>query len=183
MQATAAPSSTPHTAAPVRRRYPDAPLVGVAAAVFDTDGRVMLVQRGRPPRVGAWGLPGGLLEVGETLVAGVQREVREECGVEIAVGAVAGVFEPITHDADGRVEYHYVVIDYWASWVSGEAQAQDDAAAVVWAALDALDAYALLPDSRRVIEQAHALWSSAKVCESAVGALGVLSGDGLLAQR
>ena len=142
----------------IRRRYPDAPLVGVAAAVFDVTGRVLLVQRGRPPRAGSWGLPGGRLEVGETLVAGVQRELREECGVEIAVGAVAGVFEPITRDAAGRVEYHYVVVDFWARWVSGEAQAQDDAAAVAWVALDALDAYDLLPDSRRVIEQAHAMW-------------------------
>lgn len=145
----------------IRRRYPDAPLVGVAAAVFDDAGRVLLVQRGRPPRAGSWGLPGGLLEVGETLVAGVQREVREECGVEIAVGAVAGVFEPITHDEVGRVEYHYVVVDFWARWGSGEAQAQDDAAAVAWVALDALDAYDLLPESRRVVEQAHRLWADA----------------------
>lgn len=143
----------------VRRRYPDAPLVGVAAAVFDDAGRVLLVQRGRPPRPGSWGLPGGLLEVGETLVDGVRREVREECGVEIAVGAIAGVFEPITRDADGRIEYHYIVIDFWAQWVSGVAQAQDDAAAVAWVAQDALDAYDLLPESRRVIEQAHAMWA------------------------
>jgi 8-oxo-dGTP diphosphatase len=145
----------------IRRRYPDAPLVGVAAAVFNDTGRVLLVQRGRPPRAGSWGLPGGLLEIGETLVAGVQREVREECGIEIAVGAVAGVFEPITHDAAGRVEYHYVVVDFWARWISGEAQAQDDAAAVAWVALDALDAYDLLPESRRVVEQAHIMWADA----------------------
>ena len=142
----------------VRRRYPDAPLVGVAAAVFDPAGRVLLVQRGRPPRAGSWGLPGGLLELGESLVDGVQREVREECGVEIAVGDVAGVFEPITHDEQGRIEYHYIVIDYWASWLSGEAHPRDDAAAVAWAALDALGAYDLLPDSHKVIEKAYALW-------------------------
>lgn len=142
----------------VRRRYPDAPLVGVAAAVFDEAGRVLLVQRGRPPRAGSWGLPGGLLELGETLEQGAQREVREECGIEIAVGAVAGVFEPITYDAQGRIEYHYVVVDYWASWVSGEAYAHDDAAAVAWVAADALDGYDLLPDSRRVVERARVLW-------------------------
>jgi len=143
----------------VRRRYPDAPLVGVAAAVFDPQGRVLLVQRGRPPRAGTWGLPGGLLEVGETLVSGVQREVREECGVEIAVGDVAGVFEPITRDEAGRVEYHYVVIDFWASWISGEAQPHDDAVAVTWAPLDALELYHLHPDTRSVIERAHAMWA------------------------
>ena len=146
------------TPTPVRRRYPDAPLVGVAAAVFDPAGRVLLVQRGRPPRAGSWGLPGGLLELGESLVDGVQREVREECGVEIAVGDVAGVFEPITRDEQGRIEYHYIVIDYWASWLSGDPHPHDDAAAVAWAVLDALDAYDLLPDSRKVIEKAYALW-------------------------
>ena len=99
----------------IQRRYPIAPLVGVAAAVFDAQGRVLLVQRGRPPRVGAWGLPGGLLDLGEKLAVGAAREVREECGVEIAVGGVAGVFEPITYDAAGRIEYHYVVVDFWAS--------------------------------------------------------------------
>jgi 8-oxo-dGTP diphosphatase len=132
----------------------------VAAAVFDNAGRVLLVQRGRPPRAGTWGLPGGLLDLGETLAAGVQREVREECGVEIAVGDVAGVFEPITHDKAGRIEYHYVVVDFWASWLNGEAHAQDDAAAVAWAPIDALDMYDLHLDTRSVIEKAHVLWRS-----------------------
>ncbi len=148
----------PPPPSPVRRRYPDAPLVGVAAAVFDPKGRVLLVQRGQPPRAGSWGLPGGLLELGESLVAGVQREVREECGVEIAVGEVAGVFEPITRDEQGRIEYHYIVIDFWASWLSGEARPYDDAAAVAWAPIATLDTYNLLPDSRQVIEKAYALW-------------------------
>lgn len=150
----------PIPATPVRRRYPDAPVVGVAAAVFDSAGRVLLVKRGRPPRVGSWGLPGGLLDLGEALVAGVQREVREECGIEIVVGGVAGVFEPITFDESGRIEYHYIVIDYWASWQSGEAHAQDDAAAVAWASLDTLASFDLHPDTQRVIEQAHILWGN-----------------------
>ena len=155
------PAASTDPLTPVRRRYPDAPLVGVAAAVFDAAGRVLLVQRGRPPRTGSWGLPGGLLELGETLAAGAQREVLEECGVETAIGDIAGVFEPVTRDEAGRIEYHYVVVDFWARWISGEAQASDDAAAVVWTAIDALDAYDLLPDSRRVIERAHTLWAAA----------------------
>jgi len=142
----------------VRRRYPDAPLVGVAAAVFNTRGEVLLVQRLRPPRAGTWGLPGGLLDVGETLAAGVCREVREECGVEIAIGGIAGVFEPITRDDAGKIEYHYIVIDYWACWVSGEPRASDDAAAVCWVAVEKLAPYALLPDSLAVIQRAYELW-------------------------
>ena len=146
----------------VRRQYPETPLVGAAAAVFDPAGRVLLVQRGRPPRMGSWGLPGGMLEVGERLAAAVAREVREECGVEIEIGGVAGVFEPITHDDDGRIEYHYVVVDFWASLRGGEAVAGDDAAGVTWAALADLDPYALLPETLQVIQDAHALWTGAR---------------------
>ena len=69
----------------VRRRYPDAPLVGVAAVVVNDQGEVLLIQRGTPPRQGQWGLPGGLLDLGEQLRDGVQREVREECAIEIQV--------------------------------------------------------------------------------------------------
>ncbi len=144
-----------------RRQYPDAPLVGVAAAVFNGDGDVLLARRSRPPRAGSWGLPGGLLDLGETLEAGARREVREECGVEIAIGGIAGVFEPITRDIDGRVEFHYVVVDYWATWMSGTPRAGDDAADVRWVAMDELPAYALLPDSYNVIRRAHELWREA----------------------
>ena len=146
----------------IRRQYPDAPLVGAAAAVFDHSGRVLLIQRGRPPRRGGWGLPGGMLDLGERLSEAAAREVREECGVEIAVGGVAGVFEPITLDDGGRIEYHYVVIDFWASYVAGEAVAGDDAAAVAWVSLDDLAPYALLPESTQVIQDAYALWRSAQ---------------------
>lgn len=145
----------------VRRRYPDAPIVGAGVVVFDENGRVLLVQRGRPPRVGQWGIPGGMLELGERLVDAATREVREECSIEIAIGGVAGVFEPVTRDDEGRIEYHYVVIDYWARHVSGEAQAGDDAAGVAWATMDEINEYALLPDSLLVVRDAYALWSAA----------------------
>lgn len=152
----------------VRRQYPDTPLVGAAAAVFDRAGRVLLVQRGRPPRAGSWGLPGGMLEVGERLAQAAGREVLEECGVEIAIGGVAGVFEPITHDDKGRVEYHYVVVDFWATHLRGEARAGDDAAAVAWVELAAIEQYALLPESILVIQDAHRLWQAA-IGQAAIG--------------
>lgn len=148
--------------ATVQRRYPAAPLVGVAAAVFDGDGRVLLVQRRRPPRAGSWGLPGGLLELGERLVDGAAREIKEECGVDVVIGGIAGIFEPITHDENGRIEYHYVVIDYWAAYAGGVASAQDDAAAVAWVQLDQLGSYQLHPDSQQVVEDAHRFWSAAQ---------------------
>jgi 8-oxo-dGTP diphosphatase len=146
----------------VRRRYPDAPLVGAGVVVFDENGRVLLVQRGRPPRAGQWGIPGGMLELGERLMDAAAREVREECSIEIAIGGVAGVFEPVTRDDEGRVEYHYVVIDYWASYVSGEARAGDDAAGIAWATMDDINEYALMPDSLQVVRDAYALWGAGK---------------------
>lgn len=146
----------------VRRRYPDAPLVGVAAAVFNAAGQVLLVQRGRPPRVGSWGLPGGLIDVGERLVDGAAREVREECGIEIEVMELVAVFEPIYHDDQGRIEYHYVVLDYWARYVSGEPVASDDAMAVAWVAMADLGDFQLLPETRSVIDSAQRQWSVCK---------------------
>jgi len=146
----------------VRRRYPDAPLVGAGVVVFDEHGRVLLVQRGRPPRAGQWGIPGGMLELGERLADAAAREVREECSIEIAIGGVAGVFEPVTRDGEGRIEYHYVVIDYWASYTSGEARAGDDAAAIAWVTMDEINEYALMPDSLEVVRDAYALWSAGK---------------------
>ena len=146
----------------VRRQYPETPLVGAAAAVFDSAGRVLLVQRGRSPRAGSWGLPGGMVEVGERLTEAAAREVHEECGVAVEIGGVAGVFEPITHDEAGRIEYHYVVIDFWATLSGGEAVAGDDAAGLAWAGMADLDRYDLLPETMQVIQDAHALWSAAR---------------------
>lgn len=155
------PGGQPTQPVTARRRYPDAPLVGVGVAVFDGAGRVLLVQRGNPPRAGQWGLPGGLVDLGERLVDAARREVNEECAVEVEIGGIVGTFEPIERDAAGRIEYHYVVIDFWARLRDGTAQAQDDAAAVAWAAMADLDAYQLQPDSRRVVEDAFQAWSAA----------------------
>jgi ADP-ribose pyrophosphatase YjhB (NUDIX family) len=154
----------------VRRQYPETPLVGAGAAVFDTQGRVLLVQRGRPPRVGQWGLPGGMLEVGEQLADAAVREVQEECGVAIEIGGIAGVFEPITYDQAGRIEYHYVVIDFWAEHVAGTARAGDDAAGVAWATMDEVESYSLLPESLQVVRDAYAMWRAARATNQPINA-------------
>ena len=144
------------------REYPPAPLVGVAAVIFDQQGRVLLVERGRPPDKGKWGLPGGLLDLGETLHEGVVREVKEECDVEITIGGLVDVFEPIQHDDDGRVQYHFVVVDYWAYYASGVPRALDDAAAVAWIALTELDGLPMAAETRHVIQTGHRLWRQAE---------------------
>jgi 8-oxo-dGTP diphosphatase len=155
-----ATAEDPHTtAAPIQREYPQAPLVGVAAAVFNEDGHVLLVKRGRPPGQGEWGLPGGLLDLGETLAEGAHREVAEECGIEIEIGGLADVFEPIQRDEAGRIQYHYVVVDFWAHHKSGDPLPADDAAAVAWVPVDQLETLAMRDETRLVIHKAHHAWS------------------------
>ena len=92
-------------------RYPERPVVGVGALVFD-QGRVLMVKRGHPPLKGEWSLPGGTVELGETLEAAVAREVLEETGLVVDVGPLVEVIDRVHRDADDRVEYHYVVVDY-----------------------------------------------------------------------
>jgi len=135
------------------RLYPTRPLVGVGAVVWD-GARILLERRGRPPAQGQWAIPGGLVELGETAAAAVRREVREECGIEIAVGPVLGLFEPILRDPDGRIRYHYVVIDFLAHYVSGTLQWGDDAAEARWVAPADLPDYDLSPATREMIARA-----------------------------
>ncbi len=137
------------------RLYPAHPLVGVGAVVWD-GRRVLLERRGKPPSEGVWSLPGGLIEIGETAEEAVQREVREECGICVEVGPLLGLFQPIQRDADGRVRYHFVVVDFLAYYRSGALQAGDDAAELRWVEPEELDNYALLPATRAMIEQALA---------------------------
>ena len=137
----------------------------MATAIFRNsdltgNGDVLLVQRGRPPAQGKWGLPGGLLDLGESLRDGAVREVREECAIEIVLGEIVGAFEPIEIDGDGRIEYHFVVIDFWAAYLSGEPVAQDDAAAVAWVALGKLGEYAMTEETLGVIHKAHKMWGA-----------------------
>ena len=93
------------------RKFPNRPVAGVGAVIFD-QGRVLLVKRGHAPLKGEWSLPGGAVELGETLEAAVAREVLEETGLVVDVGPVVEVVDRVHRDADGRVEYHYIVIDY-----------------------------------------------------------------------
>ncbi|MEW6308552.1 MAG: NUDIX hydrolase [Bacillota bacterium] len=132
------------------RVYPSQPIVSVAAAVVH-GGRLALVKRGAQPRKGQWSLPGGMVELGEPLAAAVAREVEEECGLRVEPGAVIGAFDAITEDEDGRVKYHYVLIDFFATVTGGALRAGSDAEAAAWADLDEALALELTDGTRRLL--------------------------------
>ena len=134
------------------RQYPDRPILGVGALIFRED-RILLVERGKEPLKGYWSLPGGVVEVGETLEQAIRREVREETNLEIDVIQVLEIFERIIPDAEGRPEYHYVLIDYLCRSNSGEPSPADDVARVAWVRQDQLPRYRITEGTPPVIEK------------------------------
>lgn len=116
------------------------PVVGVGAVIV-RDGKALIVRRAHEPRKGEWSLPGGRVELGESLTDAVRREMREETGLEVAVGPILETFDRVHRAADGRVRYHFVIVDYLCIPTGGAAQAGDDAEAVAWVAADEIDAY------------------------------------------
>src|ERR1043166_3551417 len=113
------------------RRYPKRPLLAVGAIILRRE-RILLAQRGKQPLKGWWSLPGGLLELGESLMDAVAREVREETGLEIRPLGVFEIFERIMRDAAGAPEYHYVLVDYLCRITGGTLCAGDDVSRVEW---------------------------------------------------
>ena len=139
-----------------RRQYPERPIVGVGAVIVQ-DGKVLVVKRKYEPLAGQWSLPGGTLELGETLQEGVAREMREETGLEVEVGPVVEVFDRIMTDDARRVRYHFVLVDYLCWPVSGELQAGSDVAEAVFVDPGALEPFDMTPKALSVIDRALAL--------------------------
>ena len=156
------------------RAYPDRPFVGVGAVIVDHAARVLLVKRRFEPLAGQWSLPGGAVDVGETLQACVTREMLEETGLEVEVGPVIEVFDRIMHDAGGRVQYHYVLVDYVCRPVGGTLAAASDVADVAWVEAGALGEFNLTDKAMTVIAQglslaANAGWTERSVASSRKG--------------
>ncbi len=138
------------------REYPSRPFIGVGVVVLKDDS-VLLIRRSKPPRQGEWSLPGGSQHLGERVGETAVREVREETGVEIEEPRFLEVIDAITSDGDGRIRYHYTLVDFYARWRSGEPQADDDALEAMWVAPADLESLTLWEKTREIIRKAAAI--------------------------
>jgi|ERR1700721_1326326 8-oxo-dGTP diphosphatase len=137
----------------MNREYPETPFVGVGAVIVSGQNdtrRVLLIRRGTPPLLGEWSLPGGVLECGETLREAVAREAYEETGLVIETVDMLGVYERVIRE-EGRVRYHYVLIDFLCRQIGGGLKAGSDAADVRWFSEDELPALKLAHDANDVV--------------------------------
>jgi ADP-ribose pyrophosphatase YjhB (NUDIX family) len=139
----------------MKREFPEIPLVGVGAVIIE-DSRVLLVKRAHPPLQARWSIPGGVLEVGELVREAAVREAQEETGLNVEPGELLGIYDRILLHADGRVQYHYVLIDFLCRRVGGELEAADDAAEVRWFDREQLAALNLAEDTLDVIAKGFA---------------------------
>ncbi len=136
------------------REYPDAPRVGVGIVLLRGD-EVLLVRRGKPPAAGMWSLPGGAQELGETAGDCAKRELFEETGLHAGPVHLVGHVDSIHHDAAGRIQYHYTILDFAARYEGGEPMPGGDALEAAWVHPARFDDYALWPEARRIIALAR----------------------------
>ena len=138
---------------PIKRHYPDQPLVGVGAVVFKGE-EVLLVRRGQEPARDSWSLPGGLVELGETMEAAIHRELAEETGISVRLLGIAAVLERIFPDPDGRIAYHYVLVDFLCDYLDGALTPGSDITAARFVALTGLPDFDLPQFTADVIGRA-----------------------------
>jgi mutator protein MutT len=134
------------------RQYPERPIVGVGAVIVE-DGKVVLIKRKYEPLKGQWSLPGGMVEIGETLESALAREMLEETGLRVDVGPVIEVLDRIMRDEERRVRYHFVLIDYLCWRADGSLQAGSDVDAAIWVDPSTLGEYALTDKATSVIQR------------------------------
>lgn len=132
------------------REYPAHPVVGVGAVVV-RDGKALVIKRAHEPRQGEWSLPGGLLELGESLQEAVRREIKEETSLDITVGPIIETFDRVHRDDAGKIRYHFVIVDFVCWPDGGEAVAGSDAEGVAWVTAAEIDDYAVNAHAKEVI--------------------------------
>ena len=139
----------------MQREFPEVPLIGVGAIIIE-DSRVVLVKRAHPPLQAEWSIPGGVLEVGELVREAAVREAREETGLTVEPGELLGVYDRVLRNAEQRVQYHYVLIDFLCRQVAGDLAASSDADEVRWFSREELPALKLAEDTLDVIRKGFA---------------------------
>jgi 8-oxo-dGTP diphosphatase len=149
----------------MKRKYPDQPIIGVGGIIFRED-QVLLIKRGMEPGLGQWSIPGGVVGVGETLKEAVRREVLEETHLEVEVLTLAKVLERIFRDPDGRIAYHYVLVDFLCRCKTGELRSDSDAQDARFVKLQDLPSYQMAPITLEVIYRADRLWKNPQIWNS-----------------
>ncbi|NPV04100.1 MAG: NUDIX hydrolase [Syntrophaceae bacterium] len=134
------------------RAYRELPRVGVGAVVIH-EGRILLVQRASPPGKGFWAIPGGLVELGETVREAAERELLEETGISVRARDAFYVFDFIDRDTEGGIRYHYVIVDFLADYLGGEPRAADDVSDARWVSPAEAAALNLSPTTRKLLVQ------------------------------
>jgi 8-oxo-dGTP diphosphatase len=137
------------------RRFPERPILAVGGVVIH-DSRVLLIRRGRPPLEGRWSIPGGILEIGETIAEGVARELKEETAIRVRVMKLLEIYEKVLRDGGNRAQYHFVILDYLCELTEGTATAGSDVREILWAEKEQLASLTLTAAASRVIDKAFA---------------------------
>jgi len=132
------------------REYPTHPAVGVGAVVV-RGGKALIIKRAHEPRQGEWSLPGGMLELGESLADAARREIKEETGLDVELGPIIETFDRVHRDAEGRIRYHFVIVDFVCWSQDGDAVPGSDAEDVAWVTADQIDEYRVNAHAKEVI--------------------------------
>lgn len=135
------------------REYPERPILAVGGVVVH-QGRALLIRRGQPPLEGRWSIPGGIVELGETIADAVARELKEETGVCVRVLDLIEIYEKVARDEAGAAQYHFVILDYRCEFVEGTASAGGDVTEVMWATEEQLESLGMTAAAKRVIQKA-----------------------------
>lgn len=136
----------------VKKLYPEHPIVGVGIVILQ-DGKLLLAKRGNEPAKGKWSIPGGVVELGESLEAAVVREAKEETGLDVEMPCLVDVVDQMDLDKSGKVKYHFVIVDYMVKVKNGTTKAASDVEEVRWVALSEVEAYNLTDSFRRFFQK------------------------------
>lgn len=134
----------------MQRLYPSQPLIGVGAIIMNQN-KMLVVKRANEPAKGLWSVPGGVVELGEQLHEALKREVNEETGLEVDIERLVAAVDNIVFDEEGRIQYHYVLLDYLCRSRGGAMKAADDVREIQWVPLEALQSLPITPSLNRVI--------------------------------